>query len=90
VPVDSAVGLVETTGLTAAIRAADAMTKAAEVALLGRVRIGAGLVTVVVVGDIASVQVAVEAGCEATGARAVGHVIGRPAPGVLELLARGL
>ena len=47
-----ALGMVETRGLTAAIEAADAMTKAAEVALVGTEKIGSGLVTVMVRGEI--------------------------------------
>ena len=47
-----ALGMVETRGLTAAIEAADAMTKAAEVALVGTENIGSGLVTVIVRGDV--------------------------------------
>ena len=47
-----ALGMVETRGLTAAIEAADAMTKAAEVTLVGTEKIGSGLVTVMVRGDV--------------------------------------
>ena len=47
-----ALGMVETRGLTAAIEAADAMTKAAEVVLIGTEKIGSGLVTVMVRGDV--------------------------------------
>ena len=57
-----ALGMVETRGLTAAIEAADAMTKAAEVALVGTEQIGSGLVTVMVRGDVGAVKAAVEAG----------------------------
>ena len=49
-----ALGMVETRGLTAAIEAADAMTKAAEVVLVGTEKIGSGLVTVMVRGDRSS------------------------------------
>ena len=55
-----ALGMVETRGLTAAIEAADAMTKAAEVALVGTEKIGSGLVTVMVRGDVGAVKAAVE------------------------------
>ena len=55
-----ALGMVETRGLTAAIEAADAMTKAAEVALVGTEKIGSGLVTVMVRGDVGAVKSAVE------------------------------
>ena len=57
-----ALGMVETRGLTAAIEAADAMTKAAEVALVGTEKIGSGLVTVMVRGDVGAVKAAVESG----------------------------
>ena len=53
-----ALGMVETRGLTAAIEAADAMTKAAEVALVGTEKIGSGLVTVMVRGDVGAVKAA--------------------------------
>ena len=52
-----ALGMVETRGLTAAIEAADAMTKAAEVTLVGTEKIGSGLVTVMVRGDVGAVSV---------------------------------
>ena len=76
-----ALGLVETRGLTAAIEAADAMTKAAEVTLIGTEKIGSGLVTVMVRGDVGAVKAAVDAGAAA--AKRVGelfgaHVIPRP------------
>ena len=51
-----ALGMVETSGLTAAIEAADAMTKAAEVSLVGTKKIGSGLVTVMVRGDVRAVK----------------------------------
>ena len=59
-----ALGMVETRGLTAAIEAADAMTKAAEVTLVGTEKIGSGLVTVMVRGDVGAVKAAVETGAE--------------------------
>ena len=76
-----ALGMVETRGLTAAIEAADAMTKAAEVVLIGTEKIGSGLVTVMVRGDVGAVKAAVDAGAAA--AKRVGelygvHVIPRP------------
>ena len=76
-----ALGMVETRGLTAAIEAADAMTKAAEVTLIGTEKIGSGLVTVMVRGDVGAVKSSVEAGSSA--ASALGeliatHVIPRP------------
>ncbi len=76
-----ALGLVETKGLVGAIEAADAMVKAASVNLVGYEKIGYGLVTVMVRGDVGAVKAAVEAGAEA--ARTTGelhsvHVIPRP------------
>lgn len=76
-----ALGMVETRGLTAAIEAADAMTKSAEVTLVGTEKIGSGLVTVMVRGDVGAVKAAVDAGAAA--AKRVGelfgaHVIPRP------------
>ena len=77
----NALGLIETKGLVGAIEAADAMTKSANVELVGYEKIGSGLVTVMVRGDVGAVKAAVDAGAEA--ARAVGelhsvHVIPRP------------
>ncbi|HYE81043.1 MAG TPA: BMC domain-containing protein [Clostridia bacterium] len=76
-----ALGMVETKGLVGAIEAADAMAKAANVALIGYERIGSGLVTVMVRGDVGAVKAAVDAGAEAV--KRVGelvsvHVIPRP------------
>ena len=76
-----ALGMVETRGLVAAIEAADAMCKAANVTLTGWDRVGGGLVTVFVEGDVAAVKAAVDAGAAA--AAKIGevvsvHVIPRP------------
>ena len=57
-----ALGMIETRGLTASIEAADAMTKAANVTLVGTEKIGSGLVSVIVRGDVGAVKAAVEAG----------------------------
>ena len=76
-----ALGMVETRGLTAAIEAADAMTKAAEVVLIGTEKIGSGLVTVMVRGDVGAVKASVEAGGSAAsklGELVATHVIPRP------------
>lgn len=67
-----ALGFIETRSLTAAIEASDAMTKAAEVVLVGTEKIGSGLVNVVVKGEVDAVKAAVEAG-EAV-ARQLGEV----------------
>lgn len=79
--ISNALGMIETKGLIGAIEAADAMVKAANVALIGRSEIGAGLVTVMVRGDVAAVKAATDAG--AVAAQSVGelvsvHVIPRP------------
>ena len=84
-----ALGMVETRGLVAAVEAADAMCKAANVTLVGTEKIGSGLVTVMVRGDVGAVKSAVEAG-ESSG-RALGeiiatHVIPRPHADVEKLL----
>lgn len=77
----NALGMIETRGLVAAIEAADAMVKAANVHLIGREQVGSGLVTVIVRGDVGAVKAATEAGASA--ATRVGelvsvHVIPRP------------
>ena len=69
-----ALGMVETKGLTALVEASDAMVKSANVTLLGWQKIGSGLVTAMVVGDVAAVKAAVDAGAAAAGR--VGEVIG--------------
>lgn len=76
-----AIGMIETKGLVAQFEATDAMTKAANVELIGWEKVGSGYVTVFVKGDVAAVKAAVEAG--ATAATAIGevvavHVIPRP------------
>lgn len=88
----SALGMVETRGLVAAIEAADAMLKAADVDLVGTEKIGSGLVTVMVQGDVGAVKAAVEAGEDAAsrlGELVSVHVIPRPhdnVPGILPKL----
>ena len=69
-----ALGMVETKGLVALVEASDAMLKSADVTLLGWQKIGSGLVTALVVGDVAAVKAAVDAGAAAAGR--VGEVIG--------------
>lgn len=76
-----ALGLVETRGLVASIEAADQMCKAANVTLVGTEKIGSGLVTVMVRGDVGAVKSAVEAGSSAAarlGELVATHVIPRP------------
>ena len=71
-----ALGMVETRGLTAAIEAADSMVKAANVVLIGTEKIGSGLVTVMVRGDVGAVKAAVEAG--AANASRLGELVAPP------------
>ncbi len=84
-----ALGFIETRGFVAAVEAADSALKAANVSLLGQKRAGAGLVTVILTGDVAAVKSAVEAG--AGSAAAVGEVfsaqvIARPHEGMSEII----
>ena len=84
-----ALGLIETRGLVAAIEAADAMVKAANVTLIGSEKIGSGLVSVMVRGDVGAVKAAVEAGGAAAarlGEVIATHVIPRPHADVDKLL----
>src|SRR3954471_21190155 len=69
-----ALGMIETKGLTPLIEASDAMLKAANVTLLGWQKIGSGLVTAFISGDVAAVKAAVDAGAAAAGR--VGEVVG--------------
>lgn len=78
-----ALGLIETRGALPAIEAADAMLKAAEVRLLEKTKVGGGLITIVVTGDVAAVKAAVDAGAAAVerigeGCLYAQHVIARP------------
>lgn len=86
-----ALGMIETKGLVGAIEAADAMVKAANVILVGYEKIGSGLVTVMVRGDVGAVKAAVDAG--ACAAKNVGeivstHVIPRPHTDVEKILPK--
>jgi microcompartment protein CcmL/EutN len=88
---NEALGMIETRGLTAAIEAADSMVKAAEVTLIGTEKIGSGLVSVMVRGDVGAVKAAVEAG--STTASRLGelvavHVIPRPHEDVEKILPK--
>ena len=76
-------GLIETKGMLAAIEAADAMLKAADVGILGKIKVGGGRMNVSVTGDVAAVKAAVDAGMAAvdrlgSGLLQSGHVIARP------------
>lgn len=84
-----ALGMVETRGLVAAIEAADAMAKAANVTLVGREKIGSGLISILVKGDVGAVKAAVEAGGAAAsrlGEVIATHVIPRPHSDVEKIL----
>lgn len=86
-----ALGMVETRGLTAAIEAADAMVKAAEVTMVGTEKIGSGLVTVMVRGDVGAVKAATETGAAAAarlGELVAVHVIPRPHADVEKILPK--
>ena len=83
-----ALGLIETRGATGVIEAADAMSKAADVDIVRVREIGGGYITVLVSGDVGSVQASVSAGaeaCERVGELVSQHVIPRPHDDVVAL-----
>lgn len=87
-----ALGMIETRGLVAAIEAADAAVKAANVTLVSAEKVGGGLVTVLFRGDVAAVKAAVDAGSSA--AQRVGemlsvHVIPRPHESIDKIAPKG-
>lgn len=85
-----ALGMIETKGLVAAIEAADVALKAADVALVGYEKIGSGLITVMVRGDVGAIKAAVEAGADAAGRvgeLVASHVIPRPHTDLEKLLS---
>lgn len=87
----SALGMIETKGLVAAIEAADAMVKAANVELVGKQMIGGAYVTITVRGDVGAVKAATDAGAAAAGR--IGevvsvHVIARPHSDLESILAK--
>ncbi len=82
------IGLVETRGVVAHTVASDAMVKAANVVIAGKVTLGGGWITAVVEGDTGSVKAAVDAGSQAAsdaGELVSAHIIPRPADGLLEM-----
>lgn len=86
-----AIGILETQGLTAIIEATDAMLKAADVKLVGKEKIGAAFVTVVITGDVAAVSAAIQAGQQAVGSLGkviAAHVIARPHDELTALLPK--
>lgn len=85
----SAIGMIETRGLTASIEAADAMLKAADVELVGTEKIGSGLITVIIKGEVGAVKAATESGQEAAsriGELVAVHVIPRPHNDISKIL----
>jgi carbon dioxide concentrating mechanism protein CcmO len=87
----SALGFIETQGFTAVFEAIDSACKAANVEVLGKEKLGGGYVTVIIKGDVAAVQAAVEAGVSKVGGLGkliAGHVIARPSAAVLSLLPK--
>jgi microcompartment protein CcmL/EutN len=87
----AAIGILETHGFTALLQATDRMVKAANVTVVAKEKIGAGLVTIVIQGDVAAVAAAIEAGRDAVGDLGkviAAHVIPRPHEEVLALLGR--
>ena len=90
---NEALGMIETKGLVGAIEAAYAMTKSANVSLTGYEKIGSGLVTVMVRGDVGAVKAAVDAGsaaAEQVGEVVSQHVIPRPHTDVEKILPKTL
>lgn len=87
--INQALGMIETRGLVASIEAADAMLKAANVTLVGIEKIGSGLVTVFVQGDVGAVKAATESGQAAAsrlGELVAVHVIPRPHSDISKIL----
>ena len=86
-----ALGIIETQGLTAILEATDTMLKAANVTLVGKEKIGAAYVTVIVKGDVAAVKAAIEAGSKVVdglGKLIAAHVIARPHDDLTALLPK--
>ena len=86
-----ALGILETQGLTAVLEATDAMLKSANVTLVGKEKIGAAYVTVIVKGDVAAVTAAIDAGSKAVGSLGkliAAHVIARPHDDLTALLPK--
>ena len=87
----AAIGFIETKGLVGNIEATDAMLKAADVEFVGSDTIGAGLVTVVVTGEVGAVKAATESGAEAAakvGELVCVHVIARPHSDLAKILPK--
>ena len=87
--VQKAIGILETQGLTASLEATDAMLKSADVSLVGKEKIGAAYVTIIVEGDVAAVKAAIDTGAAAVGnlgTLIAAHVIARPHDDLIALL----
>ncbi|MFP4697713.1 MAG: BMC domain-containing protein [Eubacteriales bacterium] len=85
----SAIGFIETKGLTAAVEAADNMLKTAHVELVGMEKIGSGLITIIIKGEVGAVKASTEAGAETAGQLGelvAVHVIPRPHDDLLSIL----
>lgn len=90
---NESIGMIETRGLTAAIEATDAMLKAANVEVVGSEKIGSGLISVIIKGDVGAVKAATEVGAEAAqriGELVAVHVIPRPHDELSHLLPKAL
>jgi microcompartment protein CcmL/EutN len=86
-----AIGILETQGLTASLAATDAMFKAADISLVGKEKIGAAYVTIVIEGDVAAVKAAIETGSQSVGSLGTliaAHVIARPHDDLVALLPK--
>lgn len=87
----SAIGFIETKGLTAALEASDSMLKTAQVELVGTEKIGSGLISVIVKGEVGAVKAATEAGADAAsrlGELVAVHVIPRPHDEIASILPK--
>ncbi len=85
----SALGIIETKGLTALIEATDAMIKAANVEVIGSEKIGSGFVSVMVQGEVGAVKAAIEAGADSAqrlGEVVAVHVIPKPSADIVKIL----
>lgn len=88
--VKGAIGVLETRGFVGMVNAVDTMLKASNVKVLGQVRVGAGLVSIIIHGDVGAVRVATDAGVEAAkktgGSDVWATIIANPTQGLFELL----
>ncbi|MCC6240396.1 MAG: BMC domain-containing protein [Phycisphaerales bacterium] len=86
-----AIGMIETQGFTAVIEAIDTAVKAAAVEVIGKEKLGGGYIAILIRGDVAAVQAAVDAGrkkVEGLGKLIAAHVIARPSPAIVSLLPK--